>query len=186
MYEASFPGVRGLDLNLFHEFRNNYHRGGWSFPIGLADLAVLDALTPHQQKMAAVWRAWFEHMPVRRFPGNPLRTCHKLRLGRTVELFTRTAGSTANPQPCAGQLVSAPCPDADAARTMLGERQVAWLLEGLRSSGATWKLLANAGMMTGLAVGDDGSRHSTDAWDGYGAERRRILSAAAAVGNVVS
>lgn len=220
VYEASFPGVRGLDLNLFpqtlramrrkytayrrdpdlramharhafvpmwddHEFRNNYHRGGWSFPIGLADLAGLDRLTPHQQKMAAAWRAWFEHMPVPRVPGNPLRTYHKLRLGRTVELFTQDCRQYRDPQPCAGQLVSAPCHDADAARTMLGERQISWLLRGLRSSRATWKLLANAGMMTGLAVGDDGSRHSMDAWDGYGAERRRILSTVAEVGNVV-
>jgi alkaline phosphatase D len=220
VYEASYPGVRGLDLNLWpqtlhamrrkytayrrdpdlramharhafvpmwddHEFRNNYHRGGWSFPLVLGDLAALDRLTPHQRRMRWAWRAWFEHMPVPRVPRDPLRTYHKLRLGRTVELFTQDCRQYRDPQPCAGGLSPAPCPEADAPRTMLGERQAAWLLGGLRSSRATWKVLANADMMVGLAVGADGVRHSTDAWDGYGAERRRILSAAADAGNVV-
>jgi alkaline phosphatase D len=125
------------------------------------------------------------HMPVPRVPGDPLRTYHELRLGRTVELFTQDSRQYRDPQACGDQIVSAPCPDADAARTMLGERQRDWLLRGLRSSRATWKLLANADMMMGLAVGADGARHSMDAWDGYGAERRAVLAAAAEVGDVV-
>lgn len=217
VYEASFPGVRGLDVNVWpqtlgamrrkytayrrdadlramharhafvpiwddHEFRNNYSRAGWSFPLVAKEVAAVDnILIPHQVRMRNAWRAWFEHMPVPRFPGDPLRTYGRLRLGRTVELFTQDSRQYRDAQACGDPMVSAPCAAADdPARSMLGKAQADWLLSGLRGSGASWKVLANADMMMGMAVGDDGSRHSMDAWDGYGDERTRILSAIAA------
>ena len=215
VYDASFPGVRGLDANLFpqtlgamrrkyvayrrdpdlramharhafvpmwddHEFRNNYSRDGWTFPLLYGDLAGLDILIPHQRKMAWAWQAWFEHMPVPRVPGDPLRTYRRLRLGRTVELFTQDSRQYRTAQACGDPDAGGPCAAADdPANTMLGPAQEAWLLRGLRASRASWKVLANADMMMGMAVDDAGSRHSMDAWDGYGAERTRILSAIA-------
>ena len=213
VYEASYPGVRGIDLNLWpqtlgamrrkykayrrdpdlramharhafvplwddHEFRNNYSPEGWTFPLVLGDLAGADILIPHQQKMRSAWRAWFEHMPVPRVAGDPLRTYRKLRLGRTVELFTQDSRQYRTAQACGDE--GGVCGDADAAaNTMLGARQRDWLLTGLRESGASWKVLANADMLMGMVVAEDGARHSMDAWDGYGAERTRVLSAVA-------
>jgi alkaline phosphatase D len=213
VYEATYPGVRGFDLNLFpqtlgamrrkytayrrdpdlramharhafvpmwddHEFRNNYSRAGWSFPLVLGDLAELDRLTPHQKRMEWAWRAWFEHMPMPRTSGDPRRTYHRLRLGRTVELFTQDSRQYRDTQACGDPDSATVCAEADApGRTLLGAAQEKWLLRGLRSSRADWKVLANAGMLMGMVVADDGARHSTDAWDGYGAQRTRLLTA---------
>lgn len=212
VYEASVPGVRGIDLNLYpqtlgamrskysayrsdpdlramharhafvpmwddHEFRNNYDRVGWTLPV----LSVLDTLLFFRAKRAWAWRAWFEHMPIPRMAEDPLRTYRRLRLGRHVELFTQDARQFRDDQPCGDPLVPAVCPDADTAgRSMLGAEQKAWLLAGLRESSATWKVLANANMMMGMAVSDDGARSSMDTWNGYGAERTELLSAIAA------
>jgi alkaline phosphatase D len=67
----------------------------------------------------------------------------------------------------------------DPRRTLLGDEQERWLLEGLRGSGARWNVLAQQVMMASLmqrtAEGD--TLYSMDKWDGYPAARRRILEA---------
>jgi len=65
------------------------------------------------------------------------------------------------------------CPAAlnDPARTMLGAAQLAFLLERLRSSQATWKVVVTSVPMQSLLV------LPYDRWEGYPAERRQILDA---------
>ncbi|MFC9686900.1 alkaline phosphatase D family protein [Kribbella sp. NPDC056951] len=203
VYEATVPGVRGIDLNLYpqvlssmrakytlyrsdddlramhaqhaflplwddHEFRNNYTKNKWSLP----ELFF-------QEKKSAAWHTWFERMPVPRYANDMTRTYRSLRLGKTAELFAIDNRQYKDDQPCndGGSII---CAAADATgRTMLGPDQKAWLENGLRSSGAQWKVLANPNMMMGMVTGAAGERAFMDTWDGYGAERTELLSLAA-------
>lgn len=172
-----------------HEFRNNYDLEGWTAPVGSGDLSQLDPNVPNDYatKRAWAWQAWFEHMPVPRSDADRLRTHRSLRLGRTVELFTQDARQHRDDQGCNDMANGAVCADADApGRSVLGAQQKAWLLDGLTSSQATWKVMANANMMMGMVVADDGARAYMDTWDGYGAERTEVLGTIAnRVDNVV-
>ncbi|MFF1818855.1 alkaline phosphatase D family protein [Kribbella sp. NPDC058245] len=203
VYEATVPGVRGIDLNLYpqvlpsmrakytlyrsdenlkamhaqhaflplwddHEFRNNYTKNKWSLP----ELFF-------QEKKSAAWHTWFERMPVPRWTDDMTRTYRSLRLGKTVELFAIDNRQYKDDQPC-NDGSGVVCEAADATgRSMLGPDQKAWLENGLRSSGARWKVLANPNMMMGMVTGANGERAFMDTWDGYGAERTELLSLAA-------
>lgn len=61
-------------------------------------------------------------------------------------------------------------PDAEA-RSMLGPTQKQWLFEALRSSTATFKLIASS-----VPFPDDVKPDSPDPWQGYPAEREEIFS----------
>lgn len=161
-----------------HEFRNNYDTKDWTMP----------AEPLFEQKKAWAWQAWFEHMPVPRFNGDPTRTYRSMRLGSTAQFFATDTRQYRDDQPCGdnfgGLAGAAVCTDADNPnRTMLGSTQKSWLLDGLRKSSARWKLLANQNMLMGMVVGDQGERAWLDTWDGYGAERTELLTAASRVEN---
>lgn len=152
-----------------HEFRNNYDTVNWTFP----------AEPLFQEKKRWAWQAWFEHMPVPRFAGDPTRTYRSMRLGRTVELFATDSRQFRDDQPCGDNELTGPklCGEADdPGRTLLGGPQKAWLLDGLANSRARWKVLANQNMLMGMIAGDQGERAWLDTWDGYGAERTELLS----------
>jgi alkaline phosphatase D len=86
--------------------------------------------------------------------------------------------------------------EAAAAPTMLGAEQKAWLIEGLTGSTATWKFWASE-VQTAQQLVDlseleslpESFRNtfylSVDQWDGYRTERAEILTATAAVENMV-
>lgn len=159
-----------------HEFRNNYSKDGWTFPV----VSSVDSMVGFQQKKQWAWQSWFEHMPVPRFAGDPTRTYRSLRVGKTVELFAPDTRQYRDKQACGDSLDHIVCADADApVRTMLGATQKQWLLGGLTGSDARWKVIANANMMMGMVAVDNGARAFMDTWDGYGAERSEILSTAA-------
>lgn len=62
-------------------------------------------------------------------------------------------------------------------RTLLGEDQRRWLLDGLASSDAHWNLVGQQVLMAqrDSKVGP-GTEVSMDSWDGYAAERTRLLT----------
>ncbi len=166
-----------------HEFRNNYSKDGWTFPV----ISPIEGAIGFQQKKQWAWQSWFEHMPVPRFAGDPTRTYRSLRVGKTVELFAPDTRQYRDKQACGDSLDHIVCADADApVRSMLGATQKQWLLGGLTGSDARWKVIANANMMMGMVAVDNGARAFMDTWDGYGAERNEILSTAAqSVDNLV-
>jgi alkaline phosphatase D len=59
-------------------------------------------------------------------------------------------------------------------RTMLGESQKDWLINGLTGSDAKWKIIGSSIMMTHLPVN---FLLNYDAWDGFPAERQDIFDA---------
>lgn len=151
-----------------HEYRNNWWREGYNGQ--LVPTAEFE-----RQKQNAL-RAYFEHMPIPRFSGDPNRIYRSLRFGANAELFVLDTRSYRDAQPC-GDGGFEVCPDVDEpGRKLLGRNQKKWLMNNIGRSKATWKVLGNQVMMMGMLVGEKGERAYLDTWDGYGAERTEVLS----------
>ena len=118
---------------------------------------------PFEEKMPIGRQALFEYWPIRRDTEDPDRLYRRLRAGSTVEVFildTRQYRSRNG--------------DPDGPRkTMLGEAQLAWLLDGLVHSAAVWKVIASS---VPLSVPKQAPGHTpgSDGWvngeDGTGFE----------------
>ncbi|MFZ4515620.1 MAG: alkaline phosphatase D family protein [Acidimicrobiia bacterium] len=101
----------------------------------------------------AAQQAMFEYMPLLRDPEAPGRTYHTLRFGELVEVFVTDGRQYRIP-----------------GETMLGEAQCDWLLNGLRTSTATWKLVVSSTAFTRL------DKDHADSWTGFAPEREAILT----------
>jgi phosphodiesterase/alkaline phosphatase D-like protein len=77
----------------------------------------------------------------------------------------------------AGGGIVVTCPErTDKRRTILGDTQRRWLLDGLDRSQARWNVLAQQVVMAELDVTPGPGRSwGSDAWDGYAADRGRVL-----------
>jgi alkaline phosphatase D len=77
----------------------------------------------------------------------------------------------------------------DPARTMLGANQLAWLSQQLQTSTQVWRILGQQVMFAplGISVFGNFQPFNADQWDGYAAERQRVLDTleAYAVNDVV-
>lgn len=116
-------------------------------------------------------KAYFEWMPVRESnPGNADTIRRELHWGNLADLIlldTRLEGreeqlGTSGPQV------------SDTSRTLLGQAQRDWLKARLSASTARWKLIGNQVMISPLRL--FGNPLNQDQWDGYPAERNKILS----------
>ncbi len=68
----------------------------------------------------------------------------------------------------------------DKARTMLGEEQANWFINNLESTNAEWKVIGNQVIFANLNIQPITGKErpkNMDAWDGYPAERARLLEA---------
>ena len=143
---------------------------------------------------AAAYQAWWEHQPVRLPPpeNGELAVYRTLDVGGLIQLFILDTRQHSDEPPCPGDDglgTVADCAErADDQRTMLGEDQRAWLLDGLAASETTWTALANPVLFAGLVAGetDEGTpQFYMDTWDGFPAERAAIRSALAELDNPV-
>ena len=158
---------------------------------------TLAGTTP--DRMAGGYQAFFEYNPVpailTRRNGIPSASMHRaLRFGQNLELFAMDQRQFRDPVLCGRDMVVQRCAEVMApSRTMLGNSQQQWLTQYIGQSGASWKLLASELMMMPVRTpnvpifvsGRDSQVTSTadntfltlDSWDGYPAERQRVLSA---------
>lgn len=163
---AAAPWIVTLDD---HEVDNNWQGESPQDP---------DQQTPQgfRARRAAALQVYREHMPLRkgtriyrRLTFGDLATLHVLD---TRSYRSRHAGSIGRAE--------------EQNRTMTGAEQERWLLDGLRGSTARWNLVAN---QTQLASVDHqagpGEWWEWDNWDGYRAQRRRLLEAFAGTTNPV-
>ena len=127
------------------------------------------------ERRAAAAQAYYEHLP--------LRASAQPR-GPDAQLFRRAAfGDLAEfnvldtRQYRSDQV--GPSEAADPSRTMLGDEQEKWLLDGLDRSSARWNVLANQVPFRPISEGPrDGElveKYLADKWEGYLAQRDRIL-----------
>jgi alkaline phosphatase D len=136
---------------------------------------------PFEDRRANAYRAWFEAMPVLRFPEDPDRIFRSVPLGGAAELLLLDTRQHRDDQACDDR-PAVPCGEADEpGRTLLGGAQKRWLKERLRGSGATWKVLGSSVQMAGWQVAPT-LPLNPDGWDGYAAERRELLELCLAEG----
>ena len=165
-----------------HEVENDYAADASRDP-------ALDAAA-FLRLRAAAYKAYFEHMPVSlrmapRGAAMPIHAHH--RWGRLADLWTLDNRQYRSLQPCnepgrAGGRILNFCGELDnAAATMFGAEQEAWLEAGLRDSRAAWRLLAQGSQIApGGVLSPLGRSIFSDGWDGYPAARARLLRAIAA------
>ncbi|MEM8933623.1 MAG: alkaline phosphatase D family protein, partial [Acidobacteriota bacterium] len=121
--------------------------------------------------------ALFAWNPIRRHPDEPHRLYRSFRWGRHVELFLLDARSYRSRNDVADE--------PGAGKTLLGDAQRRWLLDGLKASDATWKIVSSDVPLS-IPTGWPAERYGRDAFatgegDGFetrtGAERelRMIL-----------
>ncbi|HEY8456670.1 MAG TPA: alkaline phosphatase D family protein [Actinopolymorphaceae bacterium] len=170
----AFPWVVTTDD---HEVENNY--------AGLTPEASSQTPTLEEflVRRANAYRAYYEHMPLRRssMPNGPdMRLYRRLRFGSLAEFNVLDTRQYRDDQ-AAGDGTDPPNPESlDPRRTLVGAEQEAWLLDGLAASDATWNVIAQQVFMAqrDFAEGED-KLFSMDAWDGYAPNRDRILGAIA-------
>jgi alkaline phosphatase D len=175
-----FPWVATWDD---HEVANDY-AGDQSQDADPVDLFLA--------RRAAAYQAYYEHMPLRpeSMPQGPdLRLYRRLHLGALAEIAVLDTRQYRSDHPC-GNTIAPRCDAAlDPAQTMTGPEQEQWLLDGLTSSEARWKIISQQTMMAELAVKVLGppAQYNDDMWDGYPLARNRILGHVrdAAVANTV-
>jgi alkaline phosphatase D len=143
-----------------------------------------------RRRRAAAYRAYWEHLPLRRRSrprGPAARLYRRLRLGDLVELAVLDTRQYRDDQPCdrngvgRDQVVAGCRERLDPRRTLLGTQQRRWLLAGLDRSGARWNVIGQQLLMAELdRQPGPGMAYSSDGWDGYAADRARILGFLAA------
>lgn len=153
---------------------------------------------PWEPRRAAALRAWREWLPVRLpDPAAPERVWRSLPLGGVADLLVLDTRHDGRDRQVADDADDPAAAVADPARNLLSPAQRTWLHDGLRASAAPWRVLANqvvlspvpfrlpesvagAGRLVGLVVGD--AIVNADQWDGYTAERDRLLDVLAGAG----
>jgi alkaline phosphatase D len=135
------------------------------------DKAPTDAFLARR---AAAYRAYFEHMPLRRAqtPRGPAMPLYRrVAYGALVQFLVLDTRQYRTPQPC-GAARAALCDAArDPRATILGDAQERWLYERLDRSGAVWNVLAQQVMLAQVDVGAGAPvEYSMDKWAGYQAD----------------
>ncbi len=131
------------------------------------------------RRRASAFQAFYEHMPLRRGAqpsGIDLRLYRRLAFGDLASFNVLDTRQYRSDQAC-GDGTDVGCEERlDPARTLTGDEQERWLLEGLGASRATWNVLAQQVFFAQRDFNaDDTQRFSMDAWDGYKPNRDRIL-----------
>ena len=138
-----------------------------------------------RRRRAAAYQAYWEHLPLRRASrprGPAARLYRRLRFGDLAEVSVLDTRQYRDDQPCdgngvAGGQVVAGCRERrDPRRSLLGTGQRRWLLAGLDRCGARWNVLAQQLLMAELELQPGpGLAYGSDGWDGYAADRARLL-----------
>jgi phosphodiesterase/alkaline phosphatase D-like protein len=116
---------------------------------------------PPALQRAAAYRAAFEWLPRMTMPAERHRIYKRLSYGTVADVFLlderqyRIPGGPGRP------------------RRMLGDAQMGWLLDQLRKSRATWKVLAHQVVMAQRQPGE--ADNQPDSWDGYVDDRAFLL-----------
>jgi alkaline phosphatase D len=166
---AAFSWIQTWDD---HEVENN-----WAADIAEPDRDGFPDDVPvfFRARMAAAFQAYYEHIPLRlpqRPSGASSKLYRRLGFGNLLDVHVLDTRAFRSDQ------VRDTTTDErhDPSRTLLGDAQERWLLDGADRSRAVWNVLAN---QTLIAQADHGptapTRFGADLWDGYTAARSRLL-----------
>ncbi|MFG3031694.1 alkaline phosphatase D family protein [Streptomyces sp. NPDC048253] len=137
-------------------------------------------------RRSAAYRAYWENQPLRRpqLPDGPdLRLYRRLHWGRLAQFDVLDTRQYRSDQ-AYGDGWKVPGPESEnPARTLTGDTQERWLIDGWHRSRALWNVVPQqvtfARRHNSTTVP---SQVSMDSWDGYPASRERILTGAEAAG----
>jgi len=171
-----------------HEVTNDAYDGG-------AENHQPETEGDYATRKAVATQAYFEWLPIR--DNGVQQVYRRFDYGNLVDLFvldTRHEMRSIQPTSMLQE-------DFNAPRTLLGEEQRSWLVKGLKTSEAKWKVIAQQVMFSPFNVGfaapssaitNPDSVFSVenfflDIWDGYPAERQQIVDEIAnnSIDNVV-
>ncbi|SDN13321.1 alkaline phosphatase D family protein [Allokutzneria albata] len=161
---AAAPWVVVLDD---HEVENNW-----------ANLVPEHPDPGFAQRRKAAFQAYYENMPLRRssLPTGPeLRLYRRIGWGGLATFHMLDTRQYRDDQACGDGKKT--CPERfNPKRTITGAAQEAWLLDGFRSSRARWDVLGQQVFFSQLDLKPgEGEKNDMDAWDGYAANRDRIV-----------
>lgn len=166
---AAFPWLVTWDD---HEFDNNY----------ADEISEEKSVDPQKfmQRRADAYKAYYENMPLRKMQlptGADMRLYRSVYFGKLANLAVLDTRQYRTDQPNndkqSDQVGDALRADAE----MLGKEQEQWLQEELKSSHATWNVLAQQVMMARVDRRPGEERgFSMDQWPGYEVPRRRLMS----------
>lgn len=164
---ANFPWLVVWDD---HEVQNNYAaqmpergRGGKDF----------------LRRRAAAYQAYYEHMPLRRSSlpiGPDMRLYRRFTFGDLVEFNLLDTRQYRDNQVSNAKWSPPGMRSTAQNRSILGQKQEQWLMEGLKHSRARWNLLAQQ-VFFSQRIWREGNQRllNMDTWDGYAASRHRLL-----------
>ncbi|MCT9933400.1 alkaline phosphatase D family protein [Planotetraspora sp. A-T 1434] len=158
-----------------HEIENN-----WAGPISSTDAPGF------RERMAHAFQAYYENMPLRRASvprGASIRINRRISWGSLAAFHLLDTRQFRDDQAC-DDGDRAGCDERlDAGRTILGADQRRWLLDGLAGSGARWNLIGQQVLMAQRDFRPGpGTELNMDSWDGYPADRARLLEGIKASG----
>ena len=159
-----------------HEVSNDYAR----------DVGEDPAVDGAARRRAA-YQAYYEHMPlaasalVERF--GHVRMYRRLDAGALVTFLVLDDRQYRDRQACqptgrggSSMVDDASCPQRrDPARTLLGAEQLTWLRREMLAPRARWTIITQQTAFSRMMRNDRNPRYWTDGWDGYPAERARVL-----------
>ena len=129
-------------------------------------------------RRAAALRAYYENMPLRRAAmprGIDMQLYRRVHWGGLATLHMLDTRQYRNDQPC-GDEISSCVERADPARSLTGAEQERWLLNGFEGSKARWDVLGQQVFFSQVELTPGPGRgFNPDAWDGYAANRDRIV-----------
>ena len=184
------PNEPGADFKAttLEEYRSRqrYQRGSEALRRFLEDIPVYVTWDDHEVKnnfsgpfesqMPAGRQALREYWPIRIVEGDPHRLYRKIRYGADVEVFLLDTR----------QYRSRNADQDGPEKTMLGARQLRWLLDELQASDATWKVIVTSVPLS-IPKRGRGPVPGYDGWaggpDGTGFERERQVIVEAILGN---
>lgn len=156
--------------------KHRYQRGAAALRRLLADVPVYVIWDDHEvrnnfagsseESMPVGRHALLDYWPIRTPAEDPHRLYRRVRVGADLDLFILDTRQYRSPN----------AEKDGPTKTMLGERQLQWLLEGLTTSNATWKVIVTSVPLSIpksgglLAPGNDGWAGGSD---GTGFERER-------------
>ncbi|HLA91545.1 MAG TPA: alkaline phosphatase D family protein [Gemmatimonadaceae bacterium] len=159
-----------------HEVDNNY--------AGLVGENEFESEEQMRARRAAAYQAWWEHQPVRVPRARSwadLNITRALDWGALARFWVLDTRQYRSDQACGDGTRVVPCGTwGDPTRTLLGDAQEQWLVDGLATSRARWQVIAQQVMMAPFddTPGEQVRSHM-DAWGGYPVARDRLLGAIA-------
>lgn len=170
---AAHPWIITMDD---HEVANNVlgDRGPDGELTSAADRAAF------LQRRADAFQVWYEHLPVRLAPptGSSYRIHRAVEHSDLLRFLVLDGRQYRSTYPADGSLGGDVPARHDPDRSMLGADQETWLYEQVGQAPAHWNAIAQQTVFTAMPVPvGDGAVYNFDQWDGYTANRDRLVRA---------